>query len=216
MDKEKRQLLEDADWKRISLELLKYARYLARGKLWRTGSGEMLPLGKSCEDLIQEAIRLAFDESRRWDHLRVDLPTFLKGIVRSLISHLAESDDNTKIREPRNPALLAHDGHGNDREDLQVPDPSLNPEELTIAGEEQNTVKQAYEMVLEEAKDRPELEGVILCLMDGKNKPQEIAIELGIDIKRVYQLKRQAIGILNSVAEKLNPMPMKGASHGKR
>lgn len=212
MEKEKRHLLATADWKRLTLELTNYAKYRVKGKVWRTGSKTRLAEGKTVEDLVQEAVKRAFDETRHWDPERVDLLGFLKGIVKSMTSHLAKSADNTSVWAQRE-SEDAPSAHG--AEAISA-DPSPNPEEQFIAREEQEAVDLAYRLVLEKVEGQPELEGVTLCLMEGKHKPQEIAEELGVEVKRVYQLKRQLIGILNSVAETFNTMPVEGAVHAKR
>ncbi len=205
MDKEKRRLFEEADWDRLPLALAKYAEWLIRRRRWRTGSGNILAEGKCCEDLVQEAVKRAFDESRKWNPERVDLLTFLKGIVRSLVSHLVECDDNkftvagmddeTQLERERNEV----EPYG--------PDPPPSPEELVLAGERQGRI---YRMVLDEVNGKPELEDVALCLMDGIHKAREIAETTGIKIERVYQLKRQFNTILDSLARKADLPPVKG------
>ena len=67
MDKEKKQLIQDADWTRITLELNRYARILAYRKRWRSGNRNMLAEGKSPEDIVQESSRKFFDETRNWN-----------------------------------------------------------------------------------------------------------------------------------------------------
>jgi DNA-directed RNA polymerase specialized sigma24 family protein len=197
MDKEVRRLFEDADWYRLTLELAKYARMLIHRKRWRTGSVNILAEGKCCEDLVQEAVKKAFDESRSWDPERVDLLRFLKGIVRSLVSHLVECDDNKLTVS----GLDDESQRERERDEI-VPfgsKPASTPEELVLAAERQT---RAYRMVLDAVQGKAELEDVALCLMDGVHKAEDIAENTGIEIKRVYQLKRQFKTILGSLAKK--------------
>jgi DNA-directed RNA polymerase specialized sigma24 family protein len=197
MDREKRHLIEDADWDRLPLELAKYARWLIRRKRWRTGSGNILAEGKCCEDLVQEAVKRALDETRKWDPTRVDLLMFLKGTVRSVVSHLADCDDNKLT-------VLGLDDEGQlgrerDEEVPFGPKPVPTPEELVLAAEDETRV---YRMVLDAVQGKPELEDIALCLMDGVHKARDIAENTGIEINRVYQLKRQFKTILDSLAKK--------------
>lgn len=79
------------------------------------------------------------------------------------------------------------------------PKPVPTPEELVLAAEDETRV---YRMVLDAVQGKPELEDIALCLMDGVHKARDIAENTGIEISRVYQLKRQLKTILDSLAKK--------------
>ena len=109
MEHEKFKLLQQADWEAISIELAAHAAFRARNLGWRTGDRvdpEMrikaaavardmdLAMGLNPVDVAQQAIKKVLDGSRKWDPSRGPLLPYLKGVVDSLINHLAESIDN--------------------------------------------------------------------------------------------------------------------------
>jgi len=87
-------LLAEADWASIGIQLVAHAVFRARGLAWRTADHAELADGLQPEDLAQEAIRKVLQGKRRWDPERGPLLPFLKGVVDSEVSHLAESKDN--------------------------------------------------------------------------------------------------------------------------
>jgi DNA-directed RNA polymerase specialized sigma24 family protein len=186
MEQNKRQMLENADWGELTLKLMSYAVRRVRS-IWRTGHKGLLPKGSSCEDLVQEAIQKAFDESRKWNPERVDLFQFLKWTVRSRISHLYDSYENRKnVAEPN-----GYSGRAASR-----------PVEAAVLGIEYHEVMEQFHFeMLRKAQGNPDLEKVIDCLRHDLCTPQEVSQATGIPIGKVYQLRYRLIEIAKSVKQ---------------
>jgi DNA-directed RNA polymerase specialized sigma24 family protein len=72
---------------------------LARKKMWRRWRG-LPPSGETPEDVVQKAFHQALSGVRKFPKGNVDLYVFLVMVVRSLISHLAEKEENRCIHTP--------------------------------------------------------------------------------------------------------------------
>jgi hypothetical protein len=90
--------MSDRDWERLILELGRYAVYKSRRFFWRTGQSGELPTGEMAESIVSKAIVLWLTGRRRWNPSEyADLPSFLKGVIDSLLSHAASTPDNRKV-----------------------------------------------------------------------------------------------------------------------
>lgn len=72
---------------------------LARRKMWRHWKG-LPPSGETPEDVVQKAFQQALSGVRKFPTGNVDLYVFLVMVVRSLISHLAEKEENRCVHTP--------------------------------------------------------------------------------------------------------------------
>src|SRR5262245_49022880 len=97
MDPDIRRLLQEADWADIGIRLTAYAVWRARNFRWRTKQEWALAAGKTPEDIARDAILKLFEGKRIWDPQRGALLPFLECVVDSLMSHLADSQDNVLL-----------------------------------------------------------------------------------------------------------------------
>jgi DNA-directed RNA polymerase specialized sigma24 family protein len=72
---------------------------LARRKMCRRWKG-LPPSGETPEDVVQKAFHQALSGVRRFPEGNVGLDVFLVMVVRSLISHLAEKEENRCVHTP--------------------------------------------------------------------------------------------------------------------
>jgi DNA-directed RNA polymerase specialized sigma24 family protein len=72
---------------------------LARRKMCRRWKG-LPPSGETPEDVVQKAFHQALSGDRRFPEENVDLYVFFVMVVRSLISHLAEKEENRRVHTP--------------------------------------------------------------------------------------------------------------------
>ena len=72
---------------------------LARSKMWRRWKG-VPPSGETPEDVVQKAFHQALSGVRKFPKENVDLYVFFVMVVRSLISHLAEKEENRCVHTP--------------------------------------------------------------------------------------------------------------------
>ncbi|HEX6100461.1 MAG TPA: hypothetical protein VF432_29370 [Thermoanaerobaculia bacterium] len=72
---------------------------LARRKMWRRWKG-LPPSGETPEDVVQKAFHQALSGVRKFPKGNVDLYVFFVMVVKSLISHLAEKEENRCVHTP--------------------------------------------------------------------------------------------------------------------
>lgn len=179
MDQKIREQIEAADWKDMLRKLTAYAASRARYVFGIKNNYGTLPMGASIETVVQESVRKLLDGTRAWDPDRVDLFGFLMGVVKSEISHLVELKDNQQT----NNCLLPEE-----IENLQSD--SLNPEQLLVEKEEARVICEAYKELINQAENNSEYEEIAVCIMSGISKAVDIAQTTGIEINRIYSLKR--------------------------
>lgn len=89
---------------------------LARRKMCRRWKG-LPPSGETPEDIVQKAFHQALSGVRRFPAEDVGLYAFFVMVVRSLISHLAEKEENRYVHTPiEESANLLRDGQSMARE----------------------------------------------------------------------------------------------------
>ena len=87
MNAYKKQLLLDFPWGECFPKLVAFAEWRIQGMRWNSG---VLPMGHTAEFIVQEAITKTFSEERNWKPEEGDLLMWLKYVIKSDISHLAE------------------------------------------------------------------------------------------------------------------------------
>jgi hypothetical protein len=113
--------MSDRGWRRLILELGRYALQKSRRFYWRTGSSGELPYGEVTESIVSKACLLWLSGRRQWNRAEyADLESFLKAAIDSLLSHSASGFDNRGISS------------GDDR----TPDARVTPESELIDREQ--------------------------------------------------------------------------------
>lgn len=87
--------IEKSDLDELLTRLVGFAHRLLRPHVWRGSPGEPPP-GQLAEDFVQTAFERLLSGERTY-RSDIDLYVLLAGIVRSVISHLAEKDENRFI-----------------------------------------------------------------------------------------------------------------------
>lgn len=72
---------------------------LARKKMWRHWQG-LPPSGETPEDAVHKAFHQALSGVRKFPKGNIDLYVFFVMVVKSLISHLAEKEENRWVHTP--------------------------------------------------------------------------------------------------------------------
>ena len=161
--------LGEANWRQMYPLLVSYAQLKLNMMRWSSGYP---PGGIQAEDLVQEAIESLFSGRRDWKIAKYpNLEVVLKGIIKSLVSHLAKTADNQTRRS------LAD---GWEHEALSE---SASPEENMAAKDQIAQIEQLLE-------DDEEAGMVFLFLQEG-TKPKEIAEELDKPKKEIYVILRR-------------------------
>ena len=179
-----------------------FAEWVIQGKSWNSN---ILPKGQTAESIVRDVIAKTFSEDRNWDPERGELLTWLKWVIRSEISHLAESASNrTDVRLDH----IGDNGLAIDRIEYEASRQShirlqvASPEEAIIVTETEEemeaSARSKVDSLLEACSGRPELEEIVYAISDGKcpAKPQALSEYLGKPVDDIYQhlraLRRRA------------------------
>lgn len=187
--------LRDADWEMLGLQLTAHASIRLKNFSWRTGS--RYDLAQLAKDLAAEAIRLVVTGRRRWEPERVALLPMLKGVVSSLISHLAQSADaRSQVRFPD-----GEDGEElRDRIEFRAPErdehgllPAHPPDpDRAAALRRMEFADERLNALLDGVRDELDLVAVVEALMVVDDPtPAAVAEHLGLQVSEVNnRLKR--------------------------
>lgn len=192
--------LQESDWKAIGKELVAYAIWKAQNFAWRTGNDDDLAQGFQAEDVARQAIEKVFAGKRAWDPARGDLLPYLKGVVDSLMSHMADSLDNT-IQ-----ARLAEDEEGKELLDHAEFHAARNDNFGLLSahqrsrGTNSDVENERVAKLFAAVQGEDDLMAVLDVVMSsGETKPAQIAAELGIEVtevnNRLKRLRRVAMNI---------------------
>lgn len=200
MNAEVHRKLEEADWKAIGKQLAAHATWKAQNFAWRTGDHENLAAGLQGVDIAQIAIEKVLTDKRGWDPQRGDLLPYLKGVVDSLMSHMADSLDNTVQTR------LAEDEEGKDLPDraefqaVRHDDFGLLSAHQRSRGTNSDVENVRVAKLFAAVQGEDGLMTVLDVVMSsGETKPAEIAAELGIEVTEVNnRLKRLRRAAMNT------------------
>ena len=178
LDPETLEQLRNQDWETIYPALVRYAQSRVSRLSWNTKDGDP-PSGLDASDIAREAISKVFSGDRNWDcRTEPDLLRFLWSIVNSLTSHLVESADHVHRFTP------LPDDEDQDPLSRSTEAGSLTPFDLLL-------YRDLLDYLNKAAKGDPVLEGVVLCLALGIDKPQDMADELEVDIQEIYNARKR-------------------------
>lgn len=191
-------------------KLIHYALKKLGQKTWRGVWGGKIPGGVQAEDLAVAAIEAVLvgdpeQGGRVWDPDREpNLMNFLRDVIDSMSSHLAERSENTKGREPR-----PKDGESEgDYFDRKRDHRSLVEEAAALSAEDEAANERLFFALLDEVKDDPLLQQILECKWDGIIGRTEIAKKLKVDVNAITQAGKRLNRILPQFREKhahLNP-----------
>jgi hypothetical protein len=175
---------------KMLLDLAGYAAFRARNYWWRSGNQQDLAKGMHLKDVVQEAVARVLQESRRFDANRGALLPYLKGVIDSIISNLADSIDNRSQR--RFPEYGSSEPESIDR--LRLMGLAIDPNEWFGETENQsvearmsNEELSAPQIVaLVQAIDDEELSTLFNAIREVGGKPADIAHYLGTSTVKVY------------------------------
>lgn len=146
---------------------------LARRKMCRRWKG-LPPSGETPEDVVQKAFHQALSGVRRFPEGNVDLYAFFVMVVRSLISHLAEKEENRRVHVPiEESADLLIDGKSTSRE-----------AELVAAADLEGVLRDF-------AGDQPMTDYIRLRIEDPGRSAAEYARALSVSVDVIHNMNRR-------------------------
>lgn len=184
------QLSDDA-LQTLILELGRYALSVSSRLYWRTGNAVDLPRGETVDSIVSKALTKVLTGERRWNpQTAPDLQKYLMGVIDSLLSHLAQHQDNTTLR-----AVPRRDARPDDgSEALLRPAPGVtdwhqepqDPESVLLQHEQTAYEDRVLQHLLDVSQDDPLVTQIIQAMWDGHDKPSEVATALGLPVSDVY------------------------------
>lgn len=171
--------------KAIYAILLNYANRHIKRMNFLTG-GNVTVGGRQGLDYVQDAILSVFEGNRRWNK-ETDFIVFMKGVIRSKISHAYESKENkTTARE----STLANFQIDDDFEPYTLDSQeSTGPTPLDEAISED--AERLMWQIMGDLEDDSLLARIFECIYDGMTKPAEIAEKLKKSVEDVNNGKKR-------------------------
>ena len=167
--KEEKQLFDQELWESIYPRIYHYALLHVH---FKNLSEEL------AKDFVQDAITLFITGKRKWDPEKIELLPFLKGVIKSLVSHYI----NAAYQKRRTVKTKSQDEESIDiTESVQSKEPTS----------QQKLERKEFEnFLLNEVKDDEDMQFVLLCLFDEKSR-SEIAKELDFPLNKVDNLLKR-------------------------
>jgi hypothetical protein len=189
-------LLESADWESLGKKMLARAIWRGLGR-YRITSSTVFARGLSVEDAVSYIIQSVFDGTRVWDPTKIILEDWLLNQVDSVI------DWWLKLRENKN--LTLEEVENASQENIQDPKGiqsieleavlkfgSPTPEQVLIDKMDEEEAKEFYESLYEDTSDDPDLQELIIALLDIDDPtPRVIAEALGVPVEDIYNRKKR-------------------------
>lgn len=164
---------------------------------WRYET-DTLPKGQTAADIALEAIKDIFDGNRKWNLSKnPDLYTYLTSIVDSKISHLYELKEHKLTKsmpiteEGREVEELLDKADPTSDHAIYLTPSSNNPEDILLEKEKIKRDETAVNAFFEAIHGDKDLEKLASLIMDGYVKPSEIAEQMGVEVKEVYNLQKR-------------------------
>ena len=178
---------------RLTLYAVKKFRFngwVGKGGI-RTG-----PQGKAPEDVAYEAVLKAFSGERKYNNEAYsDFMSFLRSIVDSLVSHLAESFEGKKFK----PIPVATTDQG-DCEEIEFEGKEPTPDRRCIHKDLTEKVKA---VLTDEFKGDTVVNGILECFEADVTKDAEMALLLEIDVKEIYNAKKRLQRVIEKKLQNL-------------
>lgn len=170
--------LREADWEALLPGLVAYASACLRRAGWANGR-DFEPSKMSVEHVVNQAIEHCLDGSRVWDPTNVDLPGFLRGVIRSLVS--AERKRYVKRR-----TFAASDLLENANIAMEVT--TASPEDEAVDEEARGALVADVEAC---ARGDADLEALLAAILDGNTKREQLVEALGWTPERVSVARKK-------------------------
>ena len=190
------EILASADWETLGKNML--ARAIWRGSTrYRITPTTIFARGCSVEDVISHIIQSVFEGSRKWNPHDKDLEEWLLSQVDSVMDwwlnlrenkNLAyEEFESTERKEDRGTKFV----QSTELEIvLRYGPPDL--EMLVVKDMDEEEAKELYNALFDDAADEPELQEIILAMMDMDDpKPSDVAEKLDIPVEDIYNRKKR-------------------------
>lgn len=175
-DRIRKVVIQELEEPGVLKKLYDYAYYLQSVK-------GVLPAGFEPEGIVNEAIASFLTGERTWDeHRYPDLVPVMMGMIRSEFSNVLSKEYNRRM-------LLQS---RNDEQPIKIDELGNTCGSVTTKGVNDSELAKKIESLIEEDD---ELYDIYSAIVEGYEKPREIAVRLGLDVKeiktRLQRLRRK-------------------------
>jgi hypothetical protein len=165
-----------------------------------------LPGGETPQSIVSLAIVRAVEGTRRWNpETHPDLGWYLKGVIKSLLNHLATSRENTMFE-------AAPDGQDDVSLDMRAPSgaewltsPATSPDERLLAEERLKTEAWAASILDQASSEDAEVSAIIKAMRNGcaPSSDVELSEESGLVIEDVRKAKKRLNRLIDRIANQV-------------
>lgn len=196
VEKRTLELIQQAEWGDIVPRLMKYA--LTKLSIRSRSPLEGHSIDDIAHDIVYDSIKKVIEGKRQWDPDRGSLLNFLMfSVIRSDISHLYKSDyyDATqRLSIPQddgdmNPISRNDVNNNIDRDGSAAPDKNILDNEMR-------------DSIFKAVEGDDELSDIVLCMYEGIDKPEDIANQLNVDVKVIYNARKRLRRIYKDILPK--------------
>ncbi|WP_281184606.1 hypothetical protein [Trichlorobacter lovleyi] len=188
------ELLEAHPWDETIPRLLVHALKKSKRLFWRGIYGGPLPEGKEIQDIVGQAVEKVLSGQRQWDpDTNPDLLLFLRSVIDSDLSHLADCWENGAIRSESTTIVRINDDSGEHEVNIfdSAPSPLSTPEEDILQKEDEARCEAFFWGFYETLSEKPTLQQIVECIYDDTPKPADIAQKLGVPVNDIYNANKQ-------------------------
>lgn len=187
-------ILAEQPWEEITSRLTYHALKESKQLYWQGLFNGVFPGGLEAQDIVNRAIEKVLTGERNWNpDTHPDLIYYLKGVIDSDLNHLAESKENRLLRSESvlSDALDCDEDAPKtgyfDKLSTSIP----HPEEILIQKELEKKSDEFLWKLYDFLNDDFLLQKIVECIIDGIDKPSDIALTLSIPVKDIYNFKKK-------------------------
>jgi DNA-directed RNA polymerase specialized sigma24 family protein len=176
--------LTEEEWEALSIRLTKYAEVKMLRIYWYgvpPKRGVAVPGGASAEDVVIEAITSVLQGRRQWPAGIEPMP-FFRGVVDSIVSHMAECAE----KQRRHTCPPGANGQMPDFDPPAEDDPE--PSEILVREEE---AAQFQELITKAAEKEPLALEMLDCALAEFTTPRQMAEVTGRPVEEFYRAKQR-------------------------
>jgi hypothetical protein len=193
-----------------------YALGKARRLYWRGIKDGTMPDGNEAIDIVDQAIEDVLSGRRAWHPTKQPaLFAHLRSTVDSKLSHLVKSKENRRVRAISPPT---DDGNPSEPSLPRRPgDTAVSPPDILMQAEEERLAEEFFWGFYELLDGEPILQKIVECIVDGIDKPAEVAAQVGVPRREIYNARKTLQRRLSDyrAARDQKPSPLGGGkSHG--
>ncbi|MHB0874467.1 MAG: sigma factor [Anaerolineae bacterium] len=203
MDEDTYNILWRQDWDKIGRQLVAWAVGMARASGLVYGDGWELRQGRSVEDIAQDVVLDTLSGARHYDPSKGALLPWLFDQVRSEMSNLWRSAGN------RREVPIADDEDSDERVGAarlgMAKPPGTTAEDIAGGVIDAVDARRRVDQILELVRGDPEIEELLLAMLDCGPTPRFLAEHLGVTPDEVHNRKKRLQRLLEKAGKSEQP-----------